>query len=109
MQAKKQNKRSKVLNAQYDDYSDRLANIVWNRDICRRDTGENRGKGVCVYVHCSCILCMTIARLSFSIGIFCLVDLPKNTVTSKYEGHLVHPDGTIVQRCTRTNILFSYR
>jgi hypothetical protein len=42
----KEAKRSKVLNAEYDDYSDRLANIVWNRDICRRDTCESRGKGV---------------------------------------------------------------
>ena len=53
----KKAKRSKVLHRsqskefpEYDAFSDRLANIVWNRDIGRRDTGEDRGKGVCICI-----------------------------------------------------------
>ena len=35
--------------------------------------------------------------------------LPQASVVAKYEGHLVSTDGTIFKRCTRTDILFSYR
>ena len=36
-------------------------------------------------------------------------DTPEESVVAKYEGHLVSLDGTIQIRCTRTDILFTYR
>jgi hypothetical protein len=36
-------------------------------------------------------------------------NLPEDRFVAKYEGHLVTTSGTIVIRCTRTDILFSQR
>jgi hypothetical protein len=38
-----------------------------------------------------------------------MTDLRESSVTAKYEGHLVSSDGTILIRCTRTDILFTFR
>ena len=42
-------------------------------------------------------------------GVFAMRDLCEQSVVAKYEGHLVSEDGTIQIRCTRTDILFTYR
>jgi hypothetical protein len=38
-----------------------------------------------------------------------MTDLCESSVVAKYEGHLVSSDGTIQSRCTRTDILFTFR
>ena len=38
-----------------------------------------------------------------------MTDLCKSSAVAKYEGHLVSSDGTIQIRCTRTDILFTFR
>jgi hypothetical protein len=66
----------------YDDYMDRMCK--WLIDVERRDTGEARGFGI------------------FAIKLIC-----RGRPVAKYQGHMVHPDGTLAVNCTLTSILFS--
>ena len=103
-----------MTKSQYDTMSDSL--VSWNKDICRRETGTIAGKGnphsaaaaAALPLHswhtytphiCNCL----------PSGVFAMKDLGDSSVVAKYEGHLVSSDGTIQIRCTRTDILFTYR
>jgi hypothetical protein len=66
----------------YNDYMDRMCK--WLVDVERRDTGEARGFGI------------------FAIKLIC-----RGRPVAKYQGHMVHPDGTLAVKCTLTSILFS--
>ena len=56
---------------------------IWLTDVHRRDTRQERG-----------------------LGIFATRDIPAGKPVAKYQGHLVHPDGSIAIHCTLTSILF---
>ena len=99
-----------VHKSEYDRFCDRL--VTWNKDVCRKETGTIAGKGIS---HSSLgYFSQKRMRIRFTScfalsGVFALTDLPKDSVVAKYEGHLVSTDGKIQVRCTRTDILFSYR
>jgi hypothetical protein len=67
--------------ALYDKCQDELC--AWLTDVHRRDTFEERG-----------------------LGIFATREIPEAKPVAKYQGHLVHPDGSVAIRCTLTAILF---
>lgn len=67
--------------ALYDQYQDDMC--TWLTDVHRRDTLQQRG-----------------------LGIFATRDIPAGKPVAKYQGHLVHPDGSIAINCTLTSILF---
>jgi hypothetical protein len=49
-------------------------------------------------------------RFDMNSGIFCLKNLPPKSVVGKYEGHRIHgATGKIIERCPKTDILFTYR
>ncbi len=104
-----------VIESDYDRFSDSL--VSWNVDICRRETGTIAGKGK-PHSQLKCcsheLLCRYLFRLHhicnfLPSGVFAILDLCEAAVVAKYEGHLVSSDGTIQIRCTRTDILFTYR
>jgi len=101
--------------SEYDMFSDSL--VSWNKEVCRRETGTIAGKGnphsqltyyshefLCIFSFFPPHICNYLPS-----GVFAITDLREAAVVAKYEGHLVSPDGTIQIRCTRTDILFTYR
>jgi hypothetical protein len=100
-----------MRNSQYNRMSDSL--LSWNKDICRRETGTIAGKGN-PFRRCR-RRCTDPQLIYFSrrnclpLGVFAMTDLRESSVVAKYEGHLVSQDGTIQIRCTRTDILFTFR
>lgn len=108
-----------MTKSEYDRLSDSL--VSWNKDICRRETGTIAGKGNPHYaaaapphswhIYYTYLLYILLHASYFQLftGIFAMKDLRESSVAAKYEGHLVSSDGTIQIRCTRTDILFSFR
>jgi hypothetical protein len=101
------------MRSKYDRFSDSLVNI-WNKDVCRRETGTIAGKGHPFRRRRRCRLTADIFFTPhicncLSSGVFSMTNLMESTVVAKYEGHLVSSDGTIQIRCTRTDILFTFR
>ncbi len=104
-----------MIKSEYDIFSDSL--ISWNKDVDRRETGTIAGKGhphsqLTYFSHeLLCILPLFSPHICNCLpsGVFAMRDLCEQSVVAKYEGHLVSSDGTIQIRCTRTDILFTYR
>jgi hypothetical protein len=65
----------------YDAYTDSMCE--WLVDVERRETGEERG-----------------------LGVFALKVIPEGKPVTKYQGHMVNPDGSVAIRCPLTSFLF---